>query len=337
MPNTEPAADSPEVIKRILDTAHQEGVVRVLPIGCVTEGRKGNRLAKMVHLRRAGAVAFSDDGSPVWNYELMRLALEQSRKSGVPIIDHCEDPLLFNDGAMNDGAGSAELGYRGISAAAEERMVARDIDLARETGGHVHIAHVSTAGSVGLIRQAKKDGVQVTAEVTPHHLTLTEEEVRKIGARAKVNPPLRTPKDIDALIEGLIDGTIDAVVTDHAPHTEADKSGNFQESAFGFGGFETAFGSLMTLVHSGKMDLKTLISKLTVEPAQILDVPGVTGKLADGGPADIVVFDPERVWTVDPLQFLSKGRNTPLAGATLKGKVLLTVSRGQIAYRDPSL
>jgi len=214
-------------------------------------------------------------------------------------------------------------------------MVARDIRLAQETGGRVHIAHTSTAGSVDLIRKAKADGIRITAEVTPHHLTLTEDDVIKHGTQAKVNPPLRTTNDIDALIQGLNDGTIDIIATDHAPHAATDKSDDMYKAAFGISGFETALGSLMTLVHDGRIELNVLIDKLTRKPAEILGLrQGISGTLEIGKPADIVVFDMDREWTVEPEKFLSKGKNTPLAGTRLKGKVMVTIAQGKIAYRE---
>lgn len=334
MPNTNPALDSARMIESIVKIASHDSEINVLPIGCISRKREGRSLGSIAELKSAGAVAVSDDGSPVVDAELMRQALIVAKELGLPVIDHCEDPALVAGGVMNEGVVSAKLGYRGIPAAAEERMVARDIELARETGGHVHIAHLSTAGSVSLVRQAKDKNIRVTAEVTPHHLTLTEEEVLKTGTQAKVNPPLRTKRDINALIEGLIDGTIDAIATDHAPHAREDKSGTFEDSAFGISEFETAFGSLMNLVHQGKLELKTLISRLTVDPARILNLPGITGKLAPGEPADITLFDPDLEWTVDPGQFLSKGSNTPLTGVTLRGKVMMNIAQGHIVYQN---
>jgi dihydroorotase len=266
----------------------------------------------------------------------MRLALEYSRKSGLPIIDHCEDPALSQGGVMNEGPLAARLGLRGIPAAAEERMISRDIELAKETGGRIHIAHVSTAGSVNLIRRARYEGVSVTAEVTPHHLTLTEEMVTGCNTAAKVNPPLRTAEDIEALVLGLKEGVIDAVATDHAPHTDGDKMCDFNRAAFGISGFETALGSLMGLVHGGKIDLMTLISKLTNEPASFLKRPDL-GTLEPGVAADITVFDPREEWVVNPGEFASKGRNTPLAGHVLRGRVVLTIVAGAIVYGSSHL
>jgi len=331
MPNTDPPVDTKDTVEYIKRVAESEGAVRVLPVGCITRGRAGIELADLGELSISGAVAFSDDGSPVSDPALMRRALEYSRESGLPIIDHCEDLALSQGGVMNEGPLSSRLGLRGIPAAAEERMVSRDIELAKETGGRIHIAHVSTAGSVDLIRRARGEGVSVTAEVTPHHLTLTEEMIVGCNTAAKVNPPLRTAEDIAALVLGLKEGVIDAVATDHAPHTAGDKMCDFNRAAFGISGFETALGSLMGLVHQGKIDLMTLISKLTHEPASFLKRPDL-GTLKPGISADITVFDPWEEWVVNPDEFASKGRNTPLAGHALRGRVVLTVVAGAVAY-----
>ncbi|MFH0768056.1 MAG: dihydroorotase [Chloroflexota bacterium] len=337
MPNTSPPLDNQATIEYVKSKAATEGVVRVLPIGCISKGRKGEELASMGELASSGVAGFSDDGDPVMNSGLMQQALDYSRALTLPIIDHCEDKGLSPDGVMNEGVVSARLGLRGIPAAAEENMIARDLELAQRTGGWLHVAHVSTEGSLELIRRAREKGIRVTAEVTPHHLTLTEEMVRRYGSYAKVNPPLRTRKDVDALIQGLKDDVIDVIATDHAPHTEADKRCDFTLAAFGISGFETALGSLMSLVHDGKLTLATLISKLTCEPARILGSRYGLGTLAIGALADITIFDPDRSWIVDTRLFASKGRNTPLAGTALKGKVVATVSRGKLVYKDDSI
>jgi dihydroorotase len=335
MPNTNPPLDSVTTIQFVKTKATAEGVVRVLPIGCISKGRQGEALAPLADLALAGAFGFSDDGSPVMNARLMRQALEYSRVSGLPIIDHCEDTNLSAGGVLNEGRISIKLGLRGIPAAAEETMVARDLALAKETGGRLHIAHVSTACSVELVRRAKVEGVRVTCEVTPHHLTLTEDAVVRHGAQAKVNPPLRTERDIQALIQGLRDDVINVIVTDHAPHTVADKRLDLAEAPSGISGLETALGSLMSLVHEGEITLPKLISKLTWEPAKIIgDEYGQLGMLVIGAPADITIFDPNKEWLVDTSTFVSKGRNTPLAGAGLKGKVMATISQGKLVYKD---
>jgi dihydroorotase len=338
MPNTNPPLDSQEMIDYVKTVAAQEAVVRVLPIGCISRGRKGRELANLEALAKVGAVAFSDDGNPVLSSRLMRKALEESRKLGMPVIDHCEDTSLSEGGVMNEGTLSARLGLPGISTASEEVMVSRDLALAQLSGGQLHIAHVSTAGSVELIRRAKGEKIRATAEVTPHHLTLTEERVTGLNTSAKVDPPLRTTRDTKTLLKGLKEGVIDIIATDHAPHTEAEKSQDFLKAPFGISGLETALGSLMGLVHSGELALATLIAKLTIEPARIIGSRfGPLGTLKVGTPADITVFDPNMEWVVDPQAFASKGRNTPLAGSVLKGKVVATIAQGRLVYQDASL
>jgi len=338
MPNTNPPLDNQATIEYVKALVFKEGVLRVLPIGCISKGREGEELAPMSELASVGVVGYSDDGDPVLNSPLMHQALEQSRTLGLPIIDHCEYTVLGNGGVMNEGALSARLGLPGIPVAAEEIMVARDQALAKLTGGWLHIAHITTEGSVDLVRRAKEKGIRVTTEVTPHHLTLTEEKVIECGSNAKVNPPLRTEKDVQALIQGLKDNVIDIIATDHAPHTQADKSQNLTLAPFGISGFETAFGSLMGLVHNGQLTLATLIAKLTCEPARIIgNRHGKIGSLAIGAPADITIFDPNRDWVVDTSDFVSKGRNTPLAGSKLKGKVIATISQGKLVYKDETV
>jgi dihydroorotase len=338
MPNTEPAIDNRSVVSYVKDKAALEGVIRVLPIGCITKGRKGESLAEMGELSQAGVVAYSDDGSSVVNSRLMRQALEYSRVFDLPVIEHCEDKLLVENGQMNEGIISTRLGLAGMPAAAEESIVARDITLAELTGARLHIAHISTGGSVDLVRAAKVKKLKVTAEVTPHHLTLTEEEVMGYNTNAKVNPPLRTKKDIEALIQGLKDDVIDAIATDHAPHTDVEKKCEFAYAPFGISVLETALGSLMKLVRSGKIDLYLLISKLTCEPSAIIGKKSdKLGTLAVGAPADICIIDTEKEWRVDPAEFASKGRNTPLAGSMLKGKIMATFYKGKPVYRDESI
>jgi dihydroorotase len=338
MPNTEPPVDNRSVVDYITNKARLEGLVRVLPIGCITRGRKGEALAEMGELAQAGVVAFSDDGNAVMNSRLMRQAMDYSRTFDMPIIEHCEDKVLDEGGQMNEGIVSTRLGLAGMPAAAEEVIVARDITLAGLTGARLHIAHLSTSGSVELVRSAKKKGLHVTAEATPHHLTLTEERVMGYDTNAKVNPPLRTARDVAALIEGLNDGTIDAIATDHAPHTEVDKLCEFAYAPFGISILETALGSLLGLVHSGAITLELLIAKLTSGPAAIIgDKLGRLGSLRSGGPADVTLFDPDREWTVKPDEFQSKGRNTPLKNEKLRGKVVATVYVGGLVYMDEAL
>ncbi|MCL2707082.1 MAG: dihydroorotase [Dehalococcoidia bacterium] len=332
MPNTNPPLDNLPLITYVNTIAEKEASIRILPIGCITRARKGDELADMAAMAQAGVVGFSDDGSYVKNPQIMRRAMEYSLPLGLPVIEHCEDTALAADGQMNEGIVATALGLCGIPAAAEDVAVARDIILAELTGARLHIAHVSTKGAVELIRQGKKRGVRLTAEVTPHHLALTEERVLGFNTQAKVAPPLRTQSDIDALIEGLIDGTIDAIATDHAPHTINDKLCEFGSAACGISGLETAFAVLMKLVHSGKLPLPMLIAKLTNEPASILRMR--LGSLEVGAPADIAIFAPDIEWTVDTANFASKGHNTPFAGETLKGKVRTTIYSGQIVYQD---
>jgi dihydroorotase len=336
MPNTTPPLDSADMLNYVRTIAAREGVIRVFPIGCVTVGRKGEELADLNEMEMNGAVAYSDDGSPVSSPEIMRRALEYSRDFNRPIIDHCENMSLTLGGQVNEGTVSLEMGLRGIPASAEELMVKRDLDLAKETGGHVHIAHVSTETSVDLIRSAKEEGVRVTAEVTPHHLTLTEEDVLKYGTLAKVNPPLRTKRDAIALLRGLNDSVIDIVATDHAPHTRADKDCDFAQAAFGISGLETALGSLCGLILKSELSLNNMIAALTVGPAHVLGYQKL-GTLEIDAPADICVFDLHKEWTVDTDRFASKGKNTPLAGRTLKGKVMGTIYMGNPVYLDESL
>ncbi len=338
MPNTNPPLDTPATIDYVKSTAAREGVVRVLPVGCISKDRKGEELVDMEELASAGVIGFSDDGDPAKDSRLMRQALECSGDLGLPIIDHCEDKALSEGGQMNEGIISARVGLGGIPPAAEEIIVARDLALARLTGGWLHVAHVSTEGSVDLIRRAKEKDIKVTAEVTPHHLTLTEEKVIGYNTNAKVKPPLATERDVQALIQGLKQNVIDIIATDHAPHTEAEKSQEFTLAPFGINVFETALGSLMSLVHGGQLDLVSLIAKLTWEPATIIgDKYGKLGTLTISAPADVTIFDPDMEWVVDTKAFASKSKNTPLAGSVLKGKVMATLSQGKLVYQDDSI
>ena len=347
MPNTQPPVDCRAVVDFIEEKARDEGVVRVLPIGAVSKGRAGRELVEMEELAEGGVVGFSDDGSPVADADVMRRALTTSLSLGLPVIDHCEEPSL-SGGVMHEGEVATRLGLRGIPAAAEESMVARDIALAELTGGRLHIAHVSTAGSVVLIREARERGLAVTAEVTPHHLTLTHEWVARQGdggarrqqryrydTNTKVNPPLGGPEDVEALIEGLRRGVIDAIATDHAPHAAADKTCSYEEAAFGISGFETALASLLSLVYQGRMPLTALVERLTWGPARIIDRHKIgIGTLRAGAPADLTLFDPELEWQVDVEAFQSKGKNSPLHGRPLKGKVVATVFGGVLVHKE---
>ena len=316
MPNTRPPLDSADLIMQVKTIAGRDGLIQVLPIGCVTKGRKGRALIYFEPLVKAGAVGFSDDGDAVKTAELMAEALENIKIFNLPIIDHCEDP----NGGPPEG---------------EERIVARDLEVAEKTKGWLHIAHVSTTGAVELIRQAKKKGVRVTAEATPHHLLLTEEMIAKRGALAKVNPTLRTEADRQALVEGIKDGTIDIIATDHAPHTLAEKQRPYSEAPAGISGFETAVGSLMWLVQSKQLTLTELVACLTSKPAAILHKP--LGSFVPETMANITIIDPLKEWVVDVNKFVSLGKNTPLAGLKLTGKVVATIYQGNLIYKDDSI
>jgi dihydroorotase len=328
MANTFPVNDNRAVTDYILARARVEGVVRVYPIGAVTRNLEGRQLAEMGEQAEAGCVAFSDDGKCVMNAELYRRAMEYALPFGVPVISHAEDCHLADRGTMHEGLVSTELGLAGQPSAAEDVMVARDIILAELTGAHLHIAHISTAGAVRLVREARARGVRVTAEVTPHHLLLTDEAARSYDSNYKMAPPLRTKRDVEACREALLDGTIDCVATDHAPHALSDKEGEFAEAANGVVGLETAVPLLLDrLVRPGIVDLPTLVTRLSTGPARLLNLPG--GSLAPGAAADITILDLERPWTVDPAAFRSRGRNTPFAGLTGVGAPWLTLVGGQ--------
>ena len=332
MPNTEPVTDNQAAVGFIIRQAMRAGAARVYPIGAISVGQKGESLAEFGEMVGAGAVAVSDDGKPVVSAQLMRTALEYAQAFNIPVIDHCEEPTLAHGGSMNEGFISARLGLRGIPSEAEEIMVIRDILLARRTGGHVHLAHMSTKGSVELIRWGKERGIRVTAEVTPHHLTLTEEAVEGYDTHAKMNPPLRTAADVEALREALRDGTIDVIATDHAPHHYDAKEREFADAPFGIVGLETALALVVTeLVDPGIIDFATLVDRMSTRPARLFGLPG--GTLRAGGVADVTIFDPKREWTVDPQAFLSKGRNTPYAGKLLRGRALATIVGGRLVFR----
>jgi dihydroorotase len=331
MANTQPVNDNRSITDYIRAKAAVEGVVRVYPIGAVTRGLGGEELAELAELAEAGCVAFSDDGRCVMNAALYRRAMEYTLPFGTPLISHAEDHQLSRGTSMNEGVVSTELGIAGAPAAAEDIMVARDILLAELTGAHVHIAHLSTAGAVRLVRDAKARGVRVTAEVTPHHLLLTEDAVRTFDANAKMNPPLRSKRDTEVLLEALVDGTIDCIATDHAPHAGSEKEGEFDRAAFGIVGLETAVGLLLDrLVKPGALPLATLISRLSRDPARLLGLPG--GSLAPGAPADLTLLDPAAEWTVDPARFQSRSRNTPFGGWPVTGRPWKTIVGGGIVW-----
>ena len=332
MPNTDPVTDNQAAVGFILSQARRAAAARVYPIGAISIGEKGETLAEFGEMVGAGAVAVSDDGKPVVSAQLMRTALEYARTFGIPVADHCEEPTLAAGGAMNEGLTSARLGLRGIPAEAEEIMAIRDILLARLTGGHVHLCHMSTRGSVELIRWGKERGINVTAEVCPHHLSLTDEAVEGYDTNAKMNPPLRTQADVEALQTAVRDGTIDVIATDHAPHHYDEKEREFADAPNGIVGLETALAVNLTwLVHSGIIGLPLLIERMSCSPARLFKLPG--GSLRKGALADVTVFDPDAEWTVDPARFVSKGRNTPYAGHVLRGRVDLTVVDGRVIHR----
>ena len=348
MPNSLHPVDNLSVVEYIKRKAAGSAAISVLPVGCLTRGRSGKEITEMAELAGAGCIGFSDDGCSVASSRIMSLALEYAASLDLPVIDHCEDAELSQGGQVNDGWVAVRLGLKGIPAAAEEAIVARDIALAEMTGARLHLTHISTKGSVELIRAAKSKGFKVTADTTPHHLTLTAENVIINNPRpgiplsydtcCKVNPPLRAKEDVIALIRGLNDGIIDSIATDHAPHTAEDKLCEFESASFGISGFETAFGVLMTLVHENKMSLMGLIECLTAAPAAILgDRPGVTATLKPGSPANITLLDIDREWTVNSAEFLSWGKNTPYNGKLLKGRVMGTLHSGKLVYNDTSL
>lgn len=330
MPNTNPVNDNQSITEFILDRARAAGKAHVLPIGAITKGSEGKELAEIGDLRRAGCVAISDDGRPVMNSLVMRRAMEYALAFGIPVVDHCEDLHLSEGGCMNEGLVSTELGLPGIPAAAEDVMVARNVALAELTGARLHLAHISTAGSVRSVREAKSRGLRVTAEACPHHFTLTEEIARGYNTHAKMNPPLRTWQDVQAIKEGLRDGTIDVIATDHAPHASQEKQQEFTQAPFGIVGLETALPLSLGLVEEGVLTLEGMIDKLATAPAKAFGLEA--GTLAVGAPADVTIVDPQAQWEVDPSQFRSKSRNTPFAGWKVKGRVTTTIVAGRVVF-----
>ncbi len=328
MPNTNPVNDNSSVTDFIIRKAIQGGACTVCPIGAITRGQRGEELAEMGIMRSEGCVAFSDDGRPVMNSLIMRRALEYSRAFDVPIISHCEDLNLSEGGVMNEGLLSVTLGLRGIPPEAEEVMIARDISLAGLTKGKLHIAHVSTKGSVRLIKEAKGRGVQVTAETCPHYFSLTEKAVEGYNTNAKVNPPLRTERDVEAIKQGLKDGSIDAIATDHAPHHRDEKLREFDQVPSGISGLETALGLSLRLVEEGVLTLSQLVEKMALNPAKILGLNKGTLKIGSDG--DITIVDTKKEFRVEAEKFISKGKNTPFDGWTLKGMPVVTICKGKI-------
>ncbi len=332
MPNTKPVNDNSSVTRFILDQAHKFGRARVYPVGAISQGSLGQTLSEYGELRDAGCVAVSDDGQPVMNSLLMRRALEYAKTFDLLVISHAEDLDLRSDGVMHEGKVSVRLGLTGMPAAAEEIMIYRDIRLARLTGTRLHLAHVSTAGAVAIIREAKISEMGITAETAPHYFTLTDEAVLGFDTNAKVNPPLRSEWDRMAILEGLADGTIDTIACDHAPHSVLEKDVEFAEAAFGLIGLETSLGLSLKLVHEGVLTLGQLIAKMSTRPARILRVPG--GTLAPRSPADLTLIDMNKEWTVDANTFASKSRNCPFKGWNLKGKAVVTIVGGEIVQRE---
>jgi len=331
MPNTDPVTDNQAAVGFIVGQAQRAGKARVHPIGAISVGQKGQQLAEFGELVGAGAVAVSDDGKPVMSSHLMRTALEYARTFGIPVADHCEDMTLAQGGAMHEGLVSTRLGLKGIPSAAEEIMVARDIILAELTGGHVHLCHMSTRGSVELIRRAKEKGIRVTAEACPHHFSLTHEACEGYNTNAKMNPPLREAEDRAAVREGLRDGTIDVIATDHAPHHYDAKEREFDDAPNGIIGLETALGLAVTeLVDGGILTLPQMIDRMSTTPARIFNLPG--GTFATGAAGDVVVFDPAVEWEVRPEDFFSKSRNTPFRGRRLRGRAEVTIVRGEVVF-----
>jgi len=329
MPNTNPVADNAAVVRAILMRAEQVGYCRVFPIGSITKGQLGEELAEIGDMVEAGIVAVSDDGKPVANSSLMRKAMQYAKAFDIPVISHCEEPSLSAGGVMNEGYMSTVLGLRGIPAAAEEIMVARDVILAETTGVKLHIAHVSTAGSLQIIREAKKRGVKVTCEVTPHHFSLTDASVRGYDTNTKVNPPLRTQRDVEAIIECLKDGTIDAIASDHAPHTIEAKNVEYDCAPFGISGLETVVPLISSnLVHSGHLSWMEALKKVTTAPAEILNIP-LEG-ISEGSTANITLLDPNRKKRVNVKSFKSKGKNSPFHGLELAGWPVATILNGKL-------
>ncbi len=336
MPNTKPVVDSQALVEFIKSRAAAQGVVNVYPIGAITKGSAGGELAEIGDMKLAGAVAVSDDGHPVTNSQVMRLAMEYTKMFDLPVISHCEDLDLVADGVMNEGYYSTVYGLKGISRAAEEVMVARDIMLAELTGARLHIAHISTAGSVELVRMAKKKGLKVSAEATPHHFALTDEVVGSYDTSTKVNPPLRGTDDVKAVKEGLRDGTIDVIATDHAPHAVEEKDVEYNYAPFGIVGLETAVGlAFRELVNPGILSIEELVRKMSCSPARILGLN--KGHLGVGADADITLIDPDRQEIIDVNKFASKGKNSPFGGWKLTGLPVATIVGGRVVMRDREL
>ncbi|MBB3109082.1 dihydroorotase [Paenibacillus phyllosphaerae] len=333
MPNTRPVIDTPETIRYILDKTAEVGIVKVLPYAAITKNELGRELTDFAALKEAGAIGFTDDGVGVQNAQMMKNAMAMAQSLGMPVIAHCEDDSLVEGAAVTEGKFAKENGLKGIPNESEAIHVGRDILLAEATGVHYHVCHVSTEQSVRLIRLAKQIGIKVTAEVCPHHLILSDEDIPSMDANWKMNPPLRTPRDVQAVIEGLEDGTLDIVVTDHAPHSAEEKARGMQLAPFGITGFETAFPLLYTkFVATGKWTLGFLLKRMTQDPARVFGL--AEGKLEAGAPADLTIVDLEREQEVDPSTFLSKGKNTPFTGWKLQGWPVTTIVNGKVVWSE---
>ena len=333
MANTDPAVDCPEQVAYILEKAKQGSGVQIYPIAALSKGLRGEEPTDAEALKKAGAIALSDDGNNVDNANLMRDVLIRARRLDLPVLCHCEDTSMVSGRAVNEGSVSRQLWLEGRPAIAEEIMVMRDAMLAEETGAHVHICHVSTARSVDIIRKMKKKGVPITCETCPQYFTLTEDEVLTQGSMARVNPPLRTAQDVKGIIAGLKDGTIDVIATDHAPHSAEEKARPLTRAPSGMIGLETSLAITLTeLYHTKKMELPAIIRRMTTNPSDILHLP--KGRMSLGVDADLTIFDPDEAWVIDPEQFASKARNTPFAGRTVKGKVKYTIVKGEVIYQD---
>ena len=332
MPNTRPASDCPEIVQLVRDKAAPTGI-NVLPAGAVTLGQKGEQLTDFAALKAAGVPALTDDGVPIQNLALLRQAMLEAKRLNLPLLDHCEDRDMVQNYAVNEGGVSRRLGLPGRPAVAEELQIMRDVMLAEDTGAHVHICHISTAKGVDIVRQAKARGVHVTCETCPQYFTLTEDEILLQGTMARVNPPLRTQADVDGIRAGLADGTIDAIVTDHAPHSDEEKARPLTEAPSGMIGLETSLALALTgLYHTGLLPLGRVLALMSASPAALLRLD--KGTLAAGRDADLILFDPDQEWIIDKTKFASKGRNTPFHGRTVRGHVKYTISRGTIIYQE---
>lgn len=334
MPNTSPVIDNAAIVESIINDAKRIGLCNVIPIAAISRGQKDEELVDMYEIKEAGGLALSDDGKSVVNTQLMRMAIQYAKQCGMILLQHCEDPLVSAGGAMNEGDNSTQLGIKGDPGISESIIVSRDIELVNYLGGHVHFCHMSTRRSVELIRMAKAQGINVTAEACPHHFTLTDDAVRSFDTSTKVNPPLRTPDDVEAIKEGLKDGTIDCIVTDHAPHSTEDKEVDFQHAPFGMIGLETSLGLTMTeLVHKGVLSLPEMVDKMSTAQAKIIGLEN-KGAIKEGFDGDITIIDPDEEWEVREEDVVSKSKNTPFYGYKLKGRVKATVLGGKVVYRD---